>query len=154
MTVKISRILVPVDGSEAALQGLRFAETIAQANQASLDFIHVLDGTIREVLKIDGVSEASFGGLSATELEALVRRYVADPYFEAAKAVMNNPHIELELHTATGSPSAEICRYAREIDADLIVLGARGASDFKELLLGSVASQVVHHAPCAVTVVR
>ena len=154
MSREIARILVPVDGSEPALEGLRFAETLAQASHASLLILHVMEAAMLEVLKVKNVGDDRFGGLNESELETLVRRHIMDPYFETAKQVMENDALEIELHSATGSPSAEICKFAKEADVDLIVMGARGASDFKELLLGGVASQVLHHAPCPVTIVR
>ena len=88
MVDSISRILVPIDGSEAALAGLRFAETLASASEASLLILHVLDKTMLELLRVDEIRE-DFGGLTSEELESLARRHVSDPYFEAAKMVLD-----------------------------------------------------------------
>lgn len=46
-----------------------------------------------------------------------------------------------------------ICQVAREIDADLIVVGRRDRSGIEEFLLGSVSNHVVHNAPCAVLLI-
>ncbi|MNF02182.1 Universal stress protein family protein [compost metagenome] len=53
-----------------------------------------------------------------------------------------------------GRPAEQIVRYAEENAIDHIVVGHRGHSDFERWLLGSVARQVIDHAPCAVTVIR
>ena len=50
-----------------------------------------------------------------------------------------------------GLPAEEILRAAE--DADLVVVGSRGDGGFKQLLLGSVSSQVTHHARCPVVVI-
>jgi len=53
-----------------------------------------------------------------------------------------------------GDPRSEIVDEAEKWSADLIVLGSHGYTGIKRLLLGSVASSVVSHAPCSVEVVR
>ena len=53
-----------------------------------------------------------------------------------------------------GIAAAQILAEAHEWPADLIVVGSHGYGAFKRLLLGSVASDVVHRAPCSVEVVR
>ncbi len=57
----------------------------------------------------------------------------------------------MQVLTRTGNPSAVLIELGRT--ADLLVLGARGRGGFRHLLTGSVATQVVHHAPCPVVVV-
>lgn len=53
-----------------------------------------------------------------------------------------------------GDPRSEVVDEAEEYRADLIVMGSHGYTGIKRLLLGSVASSVVSHAPCSVEVVR
>ena len=57
-------------------------------------------------------------------------------------------------HVVSGKPFVEICKLARELDVDLIVLPTRGHSGLKRVALGSTAERVVRHAPCAVLIPR
>lgn len=59
-----------------------------------------------------------------------------------------------ELEIVTGDPAEEVVRLAHIHDADLIVIGSRGLTGLKRILLGSVSSQVVADAHCSVLVVR
>ncbi|HUO45666.1 MAG TPA: universal stress protein [Acidimicrobiia bacterium] len=54
----------------------------------------------------------------------------------------------------SGDPAATIVRLAKEVGADLIVMGSRGLGSVAGLLLGSVSHKVGHAAPCAVLTVR
>jgi nucleotide-binding universal stress UspA family protein len=56
--------------------------------------------------------------------------------------------------TKIGDPAHALCQLARELSADVLVVGSRGRGLLKSALLGSVSSGVVHHAPCAVLVLR
>jgi len=53
-----------------------------------------------------------------------------------------------------GNPGHEIARYAKEIDAGLVVLATHGQTGLKHLLLGSVAERVVRLAHCPVLVLK
>jgi nucleotide-binding universal stress UspA family protein len=53
-----------------------------------------------------------------------------------------------------GDPAETLVRMARDHDAELLVVGSRGRSGLKSVLLGSVSRHVVSHAPCPVVVVK
>jgi nucleotide-binding universal stress UspA family protein len=82
----------------------------------------------------------------------------------AAKAVDNakskldimfaDAAVDVSTDVQFGSPESRIVETAEEIGADLIVLGSHGYKKWERILLGSVSSSVVHHAPCSVLVVR
>lgn len=55
---------------------------------------------------------------------------------------------------ASGSPAEEILRAAERQRADLVVMGSKGLTGLKRVLLGSVSRKVARHAPCSVLVVR
>jgi len=55
---------------------------------------------------------------------------------------------------SSGDTPEQIVEVAEKVSADLIVLGSRGMSEWKSLLLGGVASKVVAHATCPVLLVR
>ncbi|MGI0488158.1 universal stress protein [Pantanalinema rosaneae CENA516] len=53
-----------------------------------------------------------------------------------------------------GSAGSLICEFARQVEADLIILGRHGYSSLNEFFLGSVSHYVLHHAPCSVLVIH
>ena len=58
---------------------------------------------------------------------------------------------EITVSVAAGNPAEELVNASR--DADMLVLGRRGSGGFGRLLMGSVSSQVTHHAVCPVLVI-
>ena len=79
------------------------------------------------------------------ELEALTQRTVASVAPSGAR---------LFGHLRTGNAAREIVQLASDLSADLIVVGTHGETGVMRLLLGSVAQNVVTHAPCPVLVVK
>ena len=63
------------------------------------------------------------------------------------------PHMTTLLREAE-SPTDEVIEAAEQLHSDLIVVGHRGMSAIRQMLIGSVASRIVSHAPCSVWVVR
>jgi nucleotide-binding universal stress UspA family protein len=72
---------------------------------------------------------------------------------EAEQERVRASAVETKTVTRSGRAAPEIVAYAKEIAADLIVMGTHGRGGFQHALLGSVAERVVHHSPCPVLVV-
>ena len=77
---------------------------------------------------------------------------VFDELTAHVKAAGLDPSVRVTCHVVHKSPAQGLMTAAE--GAHLLVLGARGRGGFRGLLLGSVSDQLVHHAPCPVTVVR
>ena len=71
-----------------------------------------------------------------------------------SQSVIRRDPVRIAIHESSASVSGGILDFAEENNIDLIVIGTRGRSGFKRLLLGSVASHVVTYAHCPVFVVK
>ena len=137
-----SKILVAVDGSESAKKAFEKSIFLAQKCNSKLDVIHV-------------VLDSTYGGDSATTFELIEElQENGMKLLEQCKhqAMENNVLVETLLEL--GDYSQVIVDTANKNNYDLIILGSRGMSVFKELLVGSVSFKVMHHAKCPVMVVR
>lgn len=139
-------IVVGVDGSACARAALEFAAREAALRQARLRIFCAWE-----------IPPAVYAGGFAPTLD----QRTLDGFRAGAETIANEagaaakelqPTIECEGKAVQGQPAEVLLQEAR--DADLIVVGNRGHGGFASLLLGSVSHQVVHHAPCPVTVVR
>jgi universal stress protein A len=133
MTFK--RIIVAVDGSATADRAADQAIELAKSLGATMALVHVVDP---DALPVEGASGwAEHDGRNL--LAALVKRATLEPSPAAFVPI--------------GKPAAEIVAAAREWRADLIVIGSHGRGRVARMLIGSVATAVIHHAPCPVLVV-
>jgi nucleotide-binding universal stress UspA family protein len=125
-------VLVPTDGSEGASRAVEHAVAIADRFGATLHGVYVVETrTAYDNDIVDpGEVEATLRGEGEAALAALSER--------AAEA-----GVAVETDVRRGAPPEEIEAAARELDADLVVLGARGRSAFKERLLGSATERAL-----------
>ena len=140
----MSGIVVGVDGSGHSQRALEWA-----MNEAAIRHLPLT------VLTVHPSIVGYFGGVvtSAQDLE-LTEEARAAVTAETDKVLtgLNGPHPESVTVKATHSfPVEELINASK--DADLVVLGSRGAGGFTRLMLGSTADQVVRHAHCPVTIV-
>lgn len=135
---RIKNILVPLDGSKNSIRGLEKAIYLAREHEASLVFIHVLQHKPTRVKPRLGMK---------LKLE--------EPTFmlNAKKSAEKNM-VRSNSRILSGDPGHKIIEYADTHKVDLIVLGARGQSQFKEVFLGSVSHYVLQKAKVAVMIVR
>ncbi|MGI0048806.1 MAG: universal stress protein [Nitrososphaera sp.] len=137
-----SRILVAVDGSESAKSAFEKSVYLAKQCNSRLVIIHVvLDATY------GGDSAAAF--LLIEELKEKGRKLL-----EECKTRATRDGVEVETLLEVGDHAQTIIDTANKNNYDLIIMGSRGLSPFKELLLGSVSFKVMHHARNPVMVVR
>jgi len=157
MTDTIENLLVAIDGSDGARRAAAFAGTLARASGARVDLLLVHDP---DVYVISGPGEAAwissedYSHLIEGEIGENLRKNVAEPAFAAAREAIGKLDTEVTEKVVWGHPAETICKTAERGGADMIIIGSRGRSAFAELVLGSVSGQVMHHAPCPVTVVR
>jgi nucleotide-binding universal stress UspA family protein len=140
---KISKILVAIDGSDASMDAADYAISISKKYNVELYALHV----IRADVDLFGQHETS---------EFMTRmRIEGEKYLNKVKLIADEKNIQIKTEMISSIDIARgIVDYAEENNIDLIVIGTRGISGFKKLLLGSVASHVVTYAHCPVLVVK
>jgi nucleotide-binding universal stress UspA family protein len=98
------------------------------------------------------ITAPTYGLKELEEKKKEARQWLANIH-ELAKARNIRSRLEI-IEDPISKVAAAIVNYAEHESVDLIVLGTRGKSGFKEILLGSVASDVIHYAHCPVMVVK
>lgn len=136
------RILHANDGSDHAFHALSLAMKIAKQDKADLHMVSVeeipyLPETIEDVREETGVAARRF--------HTVVNR---------AREMAEEEGVELHTHVLAGHPVRDIVDLARDLKADLLVVGASGHSALYDRLIGSRADRIVHLAPCPVLVVK
>ncbi len=144
-TLPLQRILVPVDFSPDADQAVKDAIEIARAADAEIDLVHVWRMPIQVALPEAGFVPS--GAVSAM-------RKADEERLHAQAASIRGQGLRCDAHLIEGVPSQEIVEAVRTFDADLIVMGTRGRTGLKHLVMGSVAERVTRHATCPVLTVK
>jgi nucleotide-binding universal stress UspA family protein len=150
---QISKILVPIDGSENSMEAADYAVKMAEKYGALVTAIHVVN--IDQNLQLLGIHRLSYPEPIRNKIEEL-RAEVKAWFGEITKkAEMRNVRVKTEIiEDSPMSVVSTIVNYADEGKLDLIVIGTRGRSGISKMLLGSVATGVVSYAPCPVVVLK
>ncbi len=133
-----------------------FSPTSELAVDYGCDLAATFDGTVHLLHVVEnprlGPGSAEIWGFS---LPALVERLERSAETRLASMVSDRASAAPIVPVArVGEPFVEIVRYAREQQADLLVLGTHGRGPIAHMFLGSVAEKVVRTAPCPVLTVR
>ena len=146
MSLRIQKILLPTDFSAYSATATKYACELADKFAASLFLLHVVEThpTVAPDFGM-GLALPAFVNESTTAAEKALANLL-DPQWAA--------HHSIVQAVVQGSPKAEIVRYARQSDIDLIVLTTHGRTGLAHVLLGSVAETIVRTAPCPVLTVR
>ena len=141
----MNRIMVAVDGSDYSCHAARFAARLARDSSAQLTLFYAYD-TPR-------ATSLGLRTLSPGEIERAMDR-VSRAAFESAKSAIGDLDVKMDQCVSFGDPVSEIVAFADSHEVDLIVVGSRGLSQVKGMLVGSVSNRLVHRAHCPVAVVR
>ncbi len=142
----MQQILVPFDGSASAKRALQYVADTYKGNTAVQ--VHVLN--IQEnMIYFDGYLDAS----TMQEVERSITATGEKIVLEAAEVLQRNsiPH---QLHVQLGLVAENIARQAEVLGCDSLVMGTRGLGSLSGLVLGSVATKVVHLVHVPVTLVK
>ncbi len=136
----MERIVVGYDGSPQAKKALQKARALAEKFGSKIYVIHVVDTAVLSLS--DMFSSPAVVASLREKAEQLVKEALATLGGSAEGKVLE------------GDPAHEIIKFAREVNASLIVLGARGLSTIRRILMGSVSSRVVQESPIDVLIVK
>jgi nucleotide-binding universal stress UspA family protein len=141
----VQKILVAVDFSEYADSVLDVAVEFAKQLSAELHLVHAFDVRIPLVTPYEVAIPTAFieeaREAAASKLAALIRKVAEDG-------------VTATSHLSEVPAASAIVDLAEEIGADLIIMGTRGHTGLKHVLLGSVAERTLRHAPCSVLTVK
>ncbi|HVT66845.1 MAG TPA: universal stress protein [Trebonia sp.] len=146
-------IIVGIDGSERARHALEWAVKEAAIRQTPLTVLTVqqaVEGTWGAPAPVSG----RWGGPVGYAADSTLAQHVQETAQQETDAILEKAESRppsVSVQAVTGLPAEELLKAAG--DADLIVVGSRGAGGFRRLLMGSVCAQVTHHAACPVVVV-
>jgi nucleotide-binding universal stress UspA family protein len=137
----MGRIVVGVDGSALSKQALQWAASEAKRTGAVVEAMMVWDNPNRDMWIPHVQPRGDPLALTRQELERIVKGVLGD-----------HPDVAVATLAVEGRAARVLVEAAK--GAELLVVGNRGRGGFAGLLLGSVSSHCVSHAPCPVVVVR
>jgi nucleotide-binding universal stress UspA family protein len=141
-------ILLATDGSSASEQAAALAVKLARAHDARLTALYVVDP-----YPYLGIGETNPAGFQAYMSAAMT--HAAHAHARVAELCDAVPGVNVQMRVAENvAAAAGVVQNARELGADLIVVGSHGRTGVARLMLGSVAAKVVAESPVPVLVAR
>lgn len=141
----IRKIMLATDFSEPSHQARDFAVELAKATDAPIELFHSV--------AVPTQFFASYDVAPPGDLLDDIRDSAASRLSESAKAIAARG-VQVETRLVEGPASEAISDAATKTAADVIVMGTRGNSGLRHVLLGSVAERTLRRAPCSVIAVR
>ena len=135
---------MPIDGSDNSYRALDAALLLSEKLGSSITVIHVM-----EEVPITHIGSEKM----LNELLEAYKKENQDILLKCTE-IANQKGLTIKTFLIQGNPASAILDYNKKEKFDLVIMGSRGLGTFKELLLGSVSSKIVHHSPCAVLLIR
>ena len=141
------KVLLAVDGSDQSLDAVRAVECLAPAHPM----------TVLYVLNLPRLAYPTLGPNLDKELSMNVEEAMkeeAESITDRAVSLLPPHHGTTQKRIVEGRPAETILAVAEDIQADMIVMGARGVGQVQEHVIGSVSHRVMTHSSCPVLVVK
>ena len=141
------KILIGVDDSAHSQAALEYVKAMRWPAGSKFVVFAVSAPAVAYTL----VDAGGMTWMKAAEEEMTV---AAEELTARAERDLRDAGLATEARVVTGDPREAIVNEARTMGADMVVVGSHGRTGLGKLMMGSVASHVVTHAPCTVTVVK
>lgn len=141
------RILIGVDESPHSKAAVEFVKKMIWPKDTQVTVLSVAPRVVPSYAEIYGGAP-----LSAQATESGIRTHQV--LASTAEQSLQAARLDSKSEVVEGDPRLELIDAARRERADLLVVGSHGRTGLSKLLMGSVASHVVTHAPCSVLVVK
>jgi nucleotide-binding universal stress UspA family protein len=147
----ITKMLVAIDGSEAATKALAYALSLAEKCDAEVQIVSVVPPVTSIMPRFALTAPPVHYTMFLNEVEKRLQAVLSDALKEAKE---KRPTLNLSIRLLKGHPADKIVQTAEEEGFDIIVVGSRGLSGVEELVLGSVSDRVADRATCPVLIVK
>ena len=139
------KVLVPVDGSDSSQHAV--SKVIELSNRLAPMEIHLLNVQPR-ILSGEVVM---FVGQDAINK---YHREESENALKPGRKLLDQARLHYTVHAKVGNIAATIVLSAQELGCEMIVMGVRGMSPIKNLVVGSIATQVIHYAEIPIMLVK
>jgi universal stress protein A len=143
--MKIKRILCPTDFSASAEKAVEYAVFLASSHNAELQLLHVVD-------HLHGFDNYLILSMTPDEISERMEEHTNENLSEVVNQIKET--VKIQKAVRHGKASVQIVEMAKEMKADLVVMGTHGRTGLSHVIIGSVAEAVIRHAHCPVLVVR
>ncbi len=140
--LKTNKIIITTDFSETSYLAIKHGAFLAQYTKGEIYLVHIITkhwekfNVFTPSITIENIEKASDA--------------VTAKLNELAATIKNDYGVKVTTVVNTGNPTGEIIKFAKEIEADLIVMGTHGYSSWEDLTIGSNALKVITKSPCPV----
>ena len=139
-----SKILVAVDGSDVSYRALDAALFLSEKLGSKITVIHVMENVPTVYIHSQKILDEL--------LEA--RKNESQKILDECSSIATKKRIVITTTLLEGNPASTILEFSQSEKYEVIIIGSRGMGQFKELVLGSVSSKVIHHSSCPVLLIR
>jgi nucleotide-binding universal stress UspA family protein len=143
-------IVVGTDGSESAAIAVGQATSLARLAGATLHIVCAY-----HPVSLGSVAMAATAGATTFDVDDVNRSVaaVSEQVCEHAATEVRRQGVKFEVHAVPGEPADVLVGVAKDVGADVVVVGSRGMSGARRFVLGSVPNKVSHHCPCSLLIV-